>query len=58
MSTLAHTGVPIGRARRIDLMRCFVSPDIYRAFVLEAGWPPNQWISWTSALTARELFRS
>jgi AcrR family transcriptional regulator len=51
----APLSTSLSRARAVDVLFVLVSPDVYRAFVLEAGWPPNRWIS---AVTARELFRS
>ena len=42
--------------RASDLLFVLTGPEVYRSFVQDAGWRHDQWIEWTSALLARELF--
>ena len=48
----------VTRARAVDVLFVLASPETYRAFVLEAGWTPHRWTTWTTQVIGRELFKS
>jgi AcrR family transcriptional regulator len=39
-----------------DLLFVLLGPQTYRAFVLELGWSPADWASWTIDALCRDLF--
>jgi len=45
----------LSRARAVDLLVVLTGPEIYRAFVLEAGWSTKQLVTWARASLARDL---
>jgi len=43
-------------AQATDVMLFLASPGAYRALVTERGWTHTQWVAWTSAVLAEQLF--
>jgi AcrR family transcriptional regulator len=44
------------RDRAADLIFFLTGPESYRALVLGAGWPHDEWVAWTSRTLCRDLF--
>jgi len=42
--------------RATDIMLLLASPTAYRTMVTERGWSRSDWIEWTSAVLAEQLF--
>jgi hypothetical protein len=40
------------------LVFVLLGPEVYRSFVLDAGWPPDQWVTWTTNTLYRDLFEA
>jgi hypothetical protein len=44
------------RRRAADLIFVLTGPRSYQSFVLEAGWPPRDWVRWVTATLRHDLF--
>jgi hypothetical protein len=44
------------RAALADLIFMLTGPRSYQSFVLEAGWPPRDWVRWVTATLRHDLF--
>jgi AcrR family transcriptional regulator len=40
------------------LVFVLLGPEVYRSFVLDAGWPPDRWVTWTTNTLYRDLFEA
>lgn len=48
------TGLDVATAA--DLLFVLTGPEVYRSFVIDAGWAPERWAAWTTRVLVRELF--
>jgi hypothetical protein len=46
----------VTRRRAAELLYVLMGPDMYRAFVIDAGWTPAEWVRWTGNALVRDLF--
>jgi len=44
------------RSQATDLLFVLLSPDLYRALVLERGWPASRWRAWLEKSILHDLF--
>jgi AcrR family transcriptional regulator len=44
------------RRRAADLIFVLIGPRSYQSFVLEAGWPPRDWVRWVAATLQHDLY--
>jgi hypothetical protein len=44
------------RRHAADLIFVLTGPRSYQSFVLEAGWPPRDWVRWVTATLRHDLF--
>jgi AcrR family transcriptional regulator len=47
-------GVTLDRAT--DLLMVLLGPETYRSFVIDRGWSPAQWETWTVGALLRDLY--
>jgi AcrR family transcriptional regulator len=47
----------VDRARASDLLFVLLGPEIYRTFVLELDWSPEEWATWTTETLVRDLVK-
>jgi AcrR family transcriptional regulator len=40
----------------VGLVYVLLGPQAYRSFVLDAGWSPQEWITWTANALVRDLY--
>ncbi|GAA1029500.1 hypothetical protein GCM10009557_18200 [Virgisporangium ochraceum] len=46
----------VTRRRAAELLYVLMGPDMYRAFVIDAGRTPAEWVRWTGNALVRDLF--
>jgi AcrR family transcriptional regulator len=56
LSTKAPLRRGLSRSQATDLLFVLLSPDLYRALVLERGWPASRWRAWVEKSILRDLF--
>jgi AcrR family transcriptional regulator len=56
LRTKAELRPGLSLERATDLLLLFVGPDAYRALVDGRGWSHDEWIDWTVAAVAEQIF--
>lgn len=56
LCTKAPVRSGLSRSQATDLLFVLLSPDLYRALVLERGWPASRWRAWLERLILRDIF--
>lgn len=56
LSTKAPLRPGLSLERATDLLLLYVGPDVYRFLVEGRGWSHDEWVDWTAAALATELF--
>ena len=50
--------VGVSAERATELLLLYLGMDVYRVLVLDFGWTHDDWIDWTVATLAEQLFDS
>jgi AcrR family transcriptional regulator len=56
LSTKAPLRRGLSRSQATDLLFVLLSPDLYRALVLERGWPASRWRGWLEQSILHDIF--
>jgi AcrR family transcriptional regulator len=56
LSTKAPLRRGLSRSQATDLLFVLLSPDLYRALVLERGWPASRWRAWLERSILHDIF--
>lgn len=56
LSTKATLRKGLSRSQATDLLFVLLSPDLYRALVLERRWPASRWRTWLETSILHDLF--
>jgi len=56
LSKKAHLRRGLGQSQATDLLFVLLSPEVYRALVLERGWPASRWRAWLERSVLFDIF--
>jgi hypothetical protein len=56
LASNAELRAGVSREQAIQLLLLYLGMDVYRVLVIDFGWPHPDWVAWTAATIAEQVF--